>query len=94
MGTKVIHPQTARDLFVHESIEVAARNDQMIFIAHPLVYAHLQEVFWPSLPGGGKGARDGHAGGNVDLSHGLNHAWTGVFNLIALPLLPFSFLGM
>ena len=86
MGTKKILPQTARDLFVHESIDFAARHDLKIFISHPIVYAHLQEVFWPTLlrrrPMG-----QGHLGGS-GYSPAF-YAGTAFLNLVSLPLLPF-----
>ena len=37
----------ARDFFVHDSIEHAAEHEHRIFIAYPLVFAYLHELFWP-----------------------------------------------
>ena len=48
MGTGHIHPEVARDLFVNECIEHAAEHAMKIFIAHPLVYMQLHELFWPT----------------------------------------------
>ena len=48
MGTGSIHPEVARDYFIHECIEHAAEHELKIFIAHPLVYMQLHELFWPT----------------------------------------------
>ena len=48
MGTGHIHPEVAWDLFVNECIEHAAEHAMKIFIAHPLVYMQLHELFWPT----------------------------------------------
>ena len=81
MGKQKILPRVARDLFVHESIEHAAQYDAMIFISQPLVYRHLQETFWPSAP-----TRTGHRSAAMKVA---SAAWIVLFNLLALPLLPF-----
>ena len=70
----------ARDLFVHESVEHAARNDALIFISQPIVYSHLQEVFWPSAPAQPNGSA---------IATIASFVWLVFLNLLALPLLPF-----
>ena len=51
MGARQVHPDVARDLFVcEECIEHAAEHQLKIFIAHPIVYMHLHEIFWPTGP--------------------------------------------
>ena len=70
----------ARDLFVHESVEHAARSDALIFISQPIVYSHLQEVFWPSAP-----TRPDRS----PIATVASFFWLFFFNLLALPLLPF-----
>ena len=87
MGTKKILPQTARDLFVHESIDFAARHDLKIFVSHPIVYGHLQEVFWPTLLRRRPARGQGHLGGS-GYSFAF-YAGTAFLNLASLPLLPF-----
>ena len=77
MGTRIIQPKVARDLYVTDCIEHAAMHDAKIFISQPLVYEHLQEVFWPVVP-------SGEGSGVVLASLGLT-----LFNVMALPLLPF-----
>ena len=47
MGKTLIHPEVARELFVHDCIEFAAEHEHKIFIAHPLVFSYLHELFWP-----------------------------------------------
>jgi len=80
MGKKKIMPRVARDLYVTDSVDYAAEHDCKVFVSQPLVYEHLHEIFWPSVqPGGGD-----------DLGLGwFQIACLVVFNLVALPLLPF-----
>ena len=41
--------KVARDIFVHECIEHAAEHEHKIFIAYPLVFSYLHELFWPRV---------------------------------------------
>ena len=84
MGKKKILPRVARDLFVHESVEHAAHYDAMIFISHTLVYRHLQETFWPSAQS--MQGRERSRSVAIQIASAL---WVVVFNILALPLLPF-----
>jgi hypothetical protein len=65
---------------MYEHLHADCLPHHQVFVSQPLVYEHLHEVFWPSVqPGGGD-----------DLGLGsFQIACLVIFNLVALPLLPF-----
>ena len=79
MGTQHVHPIVARDVFVCGSADHAAEYGCKIFIAQPLVYEHVHDLFWPT-------ARPSTASGTCGLV--THYLLNPVFNLLALPFLP------
>jgi hypothetical protein len=58
-------------------------HHHQVFVSQPLVYEHLHEIFWPSV-------QPGAVVGGDDIGLGwFQIACLVVFNLVALPLLPF-----
>ena len=102
MGTEQLHPESARDLFVNDCLEHAAEHELKIFIAHPLVFGHLHELFWPtSTFNVRKDKADADDQLDVEPPSAVS-CWTGmctgrlitrasmvIINVAMLPLLPF-----
>ena len=58
-------------------------HHHQVFVSQPLVYEHLHEIFWPSV-------QPSAVVGGDDIGLGwFQIACLVVFNLVALPLLPF-----
>ena len=93
MGKTLIHPEIARDLFVHDCVEHAAEHEHKIFIAYPLVFAHLHELFWPKARAERAAAQVGVAATRRSwqsvAADGAALAAAIVANAAVLPLLPF-----
>ncbi|KAL1515443.1 hypothetical protein AB1Y20_002069 [Prymnesium parvum] len=83
MGKEKISPSEVLEEFVRRPLENAAQHNCKIFISQPLVYAHIQDMYWPMRS---------HASPDDELSAWQVFSLQAILltaNLLAVPLLPF-----